>query len=54
MSPEEEEVALIVQRDNLTALEFGHRREQSLEKAANGMAETSDKTIEDELWVMSR
>lgn len=54
MSPEEEEVTLIVKRNHLSALEFRHRREECLEETADSVAETSDKPVQDKFGEMGR
>lgn len=54
MPPEEEEVALIVKRNHLSALEFRHRREECLEETADSMAETGDKPVQDKFREMGR
>jgi len=54
MAPEEQEIALVVQRDDLPALELGQRWEEVLEHLANGVTKRGDEAVEDELWVVRR
>jgi hypothetical protein len=46
MSTKEKEVALIMQRDDLTALKLWHGREESLEHPSNGMAKSRHEVIQ--------
>ena len=52
MSPEEEEVSLVVQCNDLPALELRHGREESLEETADGVAKAGDEAVQDELGVV--
>lgn len=54
MSPEEQEVSLVVQRHDLPALEFGQRREEVLEHLADAVTERGDEAVEDELGMVRR
>jgi hypothetical protein len=54
MPSEKQKVTLIVQRDNLSSLEFRQRWEKRLEHAPDGVSETRDKVVEYKLWVMGR
>lgn len=54
MSPEEEEVALVVQSHDLAATELGKRREQLAEHAADSVTEEGGEAVEDQLgWTES-
>ena len=52
MAPEEQEIALVVQRDDLPALKLGQRWEEVLKHLANGVTKRGDEAVEDELWVV--
>ena len=54
VAAEEKEVALVVEGDDLPALELGHGREERLEEAADGVPKPGDEPIEDELRVVRR
>lgn len=49
MSSEEEKVALVVQRDDLSSAELGQRGEEGPEKPANRVTEEGGKVVKDEL-----
>jgi hypothetical protein len=49
MATEEEEVSLIVQRDDLSAAELGLGREQSTKDSSDRVSEQSGEVIQDEL-----
>lgn len=46
VAPEEEKVALVVQRHDLPALELGQRGEHRLEEPADGVPQTGDEAVE--------
>ena len=48
MMPEEDEVALVVEGRDATALELGHLREERLEDTAHRVAETRVEVVEHE------
>lgn len=52
MATEEQKVALIVQSHDLSSLELGHGWEECLEHAADGMTQTGDKVVKNELWIV--
>ena len=52
MPAEEEEVALVVEGDDLAALEFGEWGEAGLEHAADAETEAGDEAVQDELGVV--
>lgn len=52
MSAQEEEVALVVKRDDLSALELGHRREERLEHSADSVPESGDEVVQDKLGIV--
>ncbi len=52
VSPEKEEVPLVVEGDYLSTLELGHRWEERLEEAADCVAQPSYEAVQDELGVV--
>ena len=48
VAPEEDEVTLVVQRDNLAGLELGLLREQGLEQPASGFAQPRAEVVQNE------
>lgn len=52
MSPEEQEISLVMQRDHLSPLELRHWREKSLEHPSNGVTQSSDKVVEHEFGIV--
>lgn len=49
MTPEEEEVPLVVQSDDLSATELGKRREKGAKKPSDRITEEGGEVIQDEL-----
>lgn len=54
MPPEEQEVTLVVQGDDLPALEFGEGREERLEHTPDGVPKTRDKVVQDKFGIVGR
>lgn len=49
MSPEEEEVALVVQRHDLATTELGERGEELAKHATDSVTQKGSEAVEDEL-----
>ena len=54
MSPKEEEIALVVQRYDLPALELRHRGKECLEEATDRVAQTGNEAVEDQFREVGR
>lgn len=54
VSPEKEEVSLIVKCYHLASLEFGQRRKQCLEESTNRVSESCHETVQHEFWIVRR
>ena len=54
VSPEEQEIPLIMNGDDLAALKFGKWWESCLKHSSNGMTQAGSKTIQYEFRVMRR
>lgn len=52
MTPEKQEVSLIVQGDDLSTFEFGHGGIERLEHSADHVSESRNEAVEDEFWVV--
>ena len=52
VTPEEDEIPLVVKCYNLSTLEFGQLRKCCLEHPANGMSESRYKTVEDKFRIV--
>lgn len=52
MSPEEDEVALVVQCSNLATLELGDMGEQRGEHSSNSVTKTSVEVVENQFWLV--
>ena len=52
MSPEKDEVTLVVQSSDLTTLELGNMGEERSKHSSNGMAKTSVEVVEDQFWLV--
>lgn len=52
MSSEEQKVTLVVEGDDLSALELWHGREERLKHAADGVAQAGHKAVENEFGEM--
>jgi hypothetical protein len=48
----EKKKARVVQSDNLSALEFGQRRESGLEHPPSGVTKSGYKAVEDKFWAV--
>ena len=54
MSPEEQEISLVMQRDNLSALELRHRGEHRLKHPPNGMPQPRYEVVQHKFREVSR